>query len=129
VRDQKSRLDSNPLEVHMNQNGSVANPGGVPHVVIVGGGFGGVAAAHGLKHAPVRVTLVDRTNYHLFQPLLYQVAAGVLEPGTITTPIRAMFRGQPNVDVRMADVTGVDKERQIVELDGGADSLHYDYLL
>ena len=78
----------------------------LPHVVVVGGGFGGVAAAKGLKHVPVRVTLVDKTNYHLFQPLLYQVATGILEPGTITTPIRAMFRDQKNVDVRMAEVTG-----------------------
>ena len=113
----------------MSQNRSVANATGTPHVVVVGGGFGGVAAAKGLKNVPVRVTLLDKTNYHLFQPLLYQVATGMLEPGTITSPIRSLFRGQKNVDVRMAEVTGVDKDRHIVELDGGADTLTYDYLV
>jgi NADH dehydrogenase FAD-containing subunit/cytochrome bd-type quinol oxidase subunit 2 len=127
--DQQSRLEVNPLEIRMSQNGSVANASGTPHVVVVGGGFGGVAAAKGLKNVPVRVTLVDKTNYHLFQPLLYQVATGILEPGTITTPIRAMFRGQNNVNVRMAEVTAVDKERRVVELDNGADALTYDYLI
>jgi NADH:ubiquinone reductase (H+-translocating) len=82
----------NPLEVRVSQNGSSANSAAFPHVVIVGGGFGGVAAARGLRRPPVKVTLLDRTNYHLFQPLLYQVAARILEPGTITTPIRALFR-------------------------------------
>jgi NADH dehydrogenase FAD-containing subunit len=113
----------------MSQNGPIANMNAQPHVVVVGGGFGGVAAAKGLKNVPVRVTLVDKTNYHLFQPLLYQVATGILEPGTITTPIRAMFRGQKNVDVRMAEVTGIDKDRRIVELDGGRETLAYDYLV
>jgi NADH dehydrogenase FAD-containing subunit len=113
---------------NMSQNGSRASAGGPPHVVVVGGGFGGVAAAQALKNAPVRVTLVDRTNYHLFQPLLYQVATGVLEPGTITTPIRSLFRGQKEVDVLMAEVTGVDKERRLVELTGGR-SIPYDYLV
>jgi NADH dehydrogenase FAD-containing subunit/cytochrome bd-type quinol oxidase subunit 2 len=126
--DQKGRLEANPLEVHMSTNGSVPNAGAVPHVVIVGGGFGGVAAAQGLKHTPVRVTLLDRTNYHLFQPLLYQVAAGVLEPGTITTTIRSIFRDQSNVTVRMAEVTGVDKERRLVLLEGG-ESISYDFLV
>ena len=101
----------------------------LPHVVIVGGGFGGVAAAKSLKHAPVRVTLIDRTNYHLFQPLLYQVAAGILEPGTITTPIRALFRHQKNVDVRMAEVTGIDKDRRQVQLRDIAETIPYDYLV
>jgi NADH dehydrogenase FAD-containing subunit len=127
--DQKSRLDEGGLEVRMSQNGSLANGASDPHVVIVGGGFGGVAAAKALKHAPVRITLLDRTNYHLFQPLLYQVAAGVLEPGTITTPIRTLFRGQKNVDVRMAEVTGVDKDGRLVELGGGAEPIAYDYLV
>jgi NADH dehydrogenase FAD-containing subunit/cytochrome bd-type quinol oxidase subunit 2 len=127
--DQQSRLEVNPLEIRMSQNGSVSNKIAQPHVVVVGGGFAGVAAAKGLKNVPVRVTLVDKTNYHLFQPLLYQVATGILEPGTITTPIRAMFRHQKNVDVRMAEVTGVDKEQRVVQLDGGAASLTYDYLV
>jgi len=102
---------------------------GVPRVVIVGGGFGGIAAATGLKHVPVQVTLVDRTNFHLFQPLLYQVAAGVLEPGTIATPIRSMFRGQPNVDVRMGEVVAVDKERRHVQLNAEEEPIPYDYLV
>ncbi|HEY1297375.1 MAG TPA: cytochrome d ubiquinol oxidase subunit II [Chloroflexota bacterium] len=127
--DQQSRLEVNPLEIHMSQNGSIASSTAMPHVVVVGGGFGGVAVAKSLKHVPVHVTLVDKTNYHLFQPLLYQVATGILEPGTITTPIRALFRGQQNVDVRMAEVTGVDKDRRVVQLDGGADTLVYDYLV
>jgi NADH dehydrogenase FAD-containing subunit/cytochrome bd-type quinol oxidase subunit 2 len=127
--DQQSRLEGNPLEVSMSQNGSLANAGSLPHVVIVGGGFGGVAAAKALRGAPVRVTLIDKTNYHLFQPLLYQVAGGILEPGTITAPIRSLFRHQKNVDVRMAEVTGVDKERRRVQLDDGAESIGYDYLV
>ena len=113
----------------MTQNGSFANASSRPHVVVVGGGFGGVAAAQGLKDVPVRVTLLDKTNYHLFQPLLYQVATGMLEPGTITTPIRSLFRRQKNVDVRMAEVTGIDKDRRIIQLDGGANTLTYDYLV
>jgi NADH dehydrogenase FAD-containing subunit len=112
----------------MSQNGSLAEGAAIPHVVVVGGGFGGVAAAKGLKDAPVHVTLIDRTNYHLFQPLLYQVAAGLLEPGTIATPIRTLFRGQPNVDVRMGEVVGIDKERRHVLRTDKA-PISYDYLV
>jgi hypothetical protein len=104
--DQKSQLECPPLEVRTSDNG------GAPRVVIVGGGFGGVAAAKGLRHTPVQITLIDRTNYHVFQPLLYQVTAGILEPGTIATPIRSTFRRQHNVDVRMAEVVAIDKERR-----------------
>jgi NADH dehydrogenase len=113
----------------MSQNGSLANRGSAPHVVIVGGGFAGVAAAKTLEHAPVRVTLIDRTNYHLFQPLLFQVAVGFVEPGTIAPPIRSLFRNQKNVNVLMAEVTGVDKERKRVLLGGDGASLGYDYLI
>src|SRR5437870_1189051 len=81
-----------------------------PHVVIVGGGFGGINAAKALARAPVRVTLIDRRNHHLFQPLLYQVATAALSPGQIAAPIRAIFRGQPNVAVVLAEVTGFDLE-------------------
>ncbi|MBV9579044.1 MAG: NAD(P)/FAD-dependent oxidoreductase [Chloroflexi bacterium] len=112
----------------MTHNGSTTSAGALPHVVIVGGGFGGVAAAKELKNVPVRVTLIDRTNYHLFQPLLYQVATGVLEPGTITTPIRSLFSGQKNVDFLMAEVCGVDKDQRRVQLVGGV-SIPYDYLV
>jgi NADH dehydrogenase FAD-containing subunit len=127
--DQQSRLEENPFEIRPSSNGTQALADAPPRVVIVGGGFGGVAAAKALRGAPVSITLLDKTNYHLFQPLLYQVAGGILEPGTITSPIRSFFRGQKNVDVRMAEVTGVDKERRTVELAGGATTLTYDYLV
>src|SRR5215831_15554704 len=80
----------------------------LPHVVIVGGGFGGLAAARALRHAPVHVTLIDRSNHHLFQPLLYQVATAMLAPGDIAAPTRHLLRHQRNVTVAMAEVTGVD---------------------
>jgi NADH dehydrogenase len=95
--------------------------------VIIGGGFGGLYAARALKRAPVRVTLVDRRNHHLFQPLLYQVATAALSPGDIASPIRWILRKQANVDVLMADVTKVDVERHAVLLTDG--ELRYDYLI
>ena len=79
----------------------------LPHVVVIGGGFGGIAAARGLAGAACRVTLVDRRNYHLFQPLLYQVATAGLSPADIATPIRSLFRLQPNVRVLLGEVVGV----------------------
>lgn len=98
-----------------------------PHVVIVGAGFGGLAAAHGLRWAKARVTLVDRRNYHLFQPLLYQVATASLSPADIATPIRTILRDQFNLVVRYGRVTGVDKQAREVEVDGRR--LPYDYLV
>ena len=83
-------------------------------VVIVGGGFGGLAVARALRHARAWVMLIDRSNHYLFQPLLYQVATSVLTPGQIGWPIRAMFKRQPNATVVMGEVTGVDKERRRV---------------
>ena len=80
----------------------------LPHVVILGGGFGGLAAAKALRRAPVRVTLVDRKNHHLFQPLLYQVATAGLAPGDISASIRQVFRRQKNLTVAMAEITGID---------------------
>jgi NADPH-dependent 2,4-dienoyl-CoA reductase/sulfur reductase-like enzyme len=116
--DQLNRLEEvHELEVLIG-GGGPRPAASAPRVVIVGGGFAGVAAAKALSGAPVRVTLVDRTNYHLFQPLLYQVAAGVLEPGTIAAPIRSMFRRQPNIEVLMATVVGIDTDTQRVVLDG-----------
>jgi NADH dehydrogenase len=89
-----------------------------PEVVIVGGGFGGLSAARALKGAPVRVTLIDRRNFHLFQPLLYQVATGGLSPANISAPLRALLRRQKNARVLMAEVVGVDPESRRLLLDG-----------
>jgi NADH:ubiquinone reductase (H+-translocating) len=99
-----------------------------PHVVIIGGGFGGLYAARGLAHAPVNVTLIDRTNHHLFQPLLYQVATASLSPGDITAPIRWILRKQRNALVLMAEVTGIATARRAVQLADGEELL-YDYLI
>jgi NADH dehydrogenase len=98
-----------------------------PHVVIVGGGFGGLACARTLRRAPVRVTLVDRLNHHLFQPLLYQVATAGLSPAQIAAPIRQVLSRQRNVSVVMAEVTAVDAERRVVHLADG--QLAYDILV
>ncbi len=104
----------------------------VPRVVIVGGGFGGLAAAKALRKTPVRVTLIDRTNHHLFQPLLYQVATSVLTPGQIASPIRGILRSQRNATVILGEVTGVDMDHQAVFVDF-ADreevSISFDYLV
>lgn len=99
----------------------------LPHVVIVGGGFGGLTSAQSLKRAPVRVTLIDRTNHHLFQPLLYQVAMAGLSPADIAEPIRAILRKQKNATVLLAEATGVDFERRVVKLTDG--EVDYDYLI
>ncbi len=99
-----------------------------PVVVIVGGGFGGLDAARALSGAPVQVTLVDRRNHHVFQPLLYQVATAALSPGDIAAPIRWILRKQDNVRVLLADVQGVDVAAKRLKLDGGHD-LAYDYLI
>ncbi len=99
----------------------------VPEVVIIGGGFGGLTAAQALKDAPVHVTLVDRTNHHLFQPLLYQVAMAGLSPAEIASPIRSIVRNQENTSVLLAEVTRIDLAQRIVYL--GNDKLSYDYLI
>ncbi len=99
----------------------------LPHVVIVGGGFGGIAAAQALAHAPCQVTLVDRRNHQLFQPLLYQVATAGLSPAEIATPIRTLLRDQANARVLLAQVTGIDTVTRTVQLDHGA--LAYDHLI
>jgi NADH:ubiquinone reductase (H+-translocating) len=99
-----------------------------PHVVIVGGGFGGLAAAKALARAPVRVTLVDRHNYHLFQPLLYQVATATLSPGDIGAPIRWVLRKAGNVRVLLGEAQSVDVTARRVLLRDGA-ALDYDYLI
>ena len=88
-------------------------------VVIIGGGFAGLYAAKALKNAPVDVTLVDRRNFHLFQPLLYQVATGQLSPGDIAAPLRAVFKDQKNVRVLLGEVSDVRPEQHLVELSDG----------
>src|SRR5271155_6071789 len=85
-----------------------------PVVVIVGGGFGGIAAAKKLKCSPVDVLLIDRTNHHVFQPLLYQVATSVLSTSQIASPIRGILRNQKNTTVILGEVTGVDKDQKCV---------------
>ena len=97
-------------------------------VVVLGGGFGGLAAARNLRHADVDVTLVDRRNHHLFQPLLYQAAAGALSPSDCASPIRPALKHSSNTTVLMAEVTDVDVERRQVVLDRG-DRLDYDSLI
>lgn len=98
-----------------------------PHVVIVGGGFGGLAAARALRRAPVHVTLVDRRNHHLFQPLLYQVATAGLSPADIAYPIRAVLSRQANANVILAEATAIDVARHELVLSDGR--LRYDYLV
>ncbi len=103
-----------------------------PRVIIVGGGFAGLAAAKALKNTPARVILIDRTNHHLFQPLLYQVATSVLTPSQIATPIRSIFRNQKNTTVIMGEVSGVDKDQKCVivsDADRQNVPLAYDYLI
>ena len=103
-----------------------------PHVIIVGGGFGGLSAARALKHTPAKITLVDRTNHHLFQPLLYQVATSALMTGQIATPIRGILRKNKNTTVIMGEVTGVDKEKRRIFVnttDREGVPLAYDYLI
>jgi NADH dehydrogenase len=92
---------------------------GWPHVVIVGAGFGGLTCARGLAGAPVRVTIVDRHNYHLFVQLLYQVATAALSPADIAQPIRRIFRRAKNIDVVLGDVTGIDMPSRAVRLASG----------
>ncbi|HEX6484336.1 MAG TPA: NAD(P)/FAD-dependent oxidoreductase [Ktedonobacteraceae bacterium] len=102
-------------------------PAVMPRVVIVGAGFGGLQVALGLRKAPVSVTVIDRTNHHLFQPLLYWVATAGLSPADISSPIRHILRKQKNTEVLMAEVTGVDVEQQRVLM--GDRSIPYDYLV
>ncbi len=102
-----------------------------PHVIILGAGFGGLAAARALARAPVRITIVDRSNHHLFQPLLYQVATAGLSPADIAAPVRSILRRQRNAQVLMGEVTGVDRasRRVLIANDVGPSFLEYDYLV
>src|SRR5579863_10437301 len=99
-----------------------------PHVVIIGAGFGGMQAAKELGKQPVEVTVIDRNNYHLFQPMLYQVATANLSPADIAIPVRVMLADQQNTGVLMAEVTGIDTQEQQV-LMGDRQCIRYDYLI
>jgi NADH dehydrogenase len=99
-----------------------------PHVVILGAGFAGLYAAKALRRAPVQVTVVDRRNHHLFQPMLYQVATAGLNPSDIASPIRSILRGSKNTEVLLAEATEVDVETRTVHFADGT-SLSYDYLI
>jgi len=99
-----------------------------PHVVIIGAGFGGLYAARALKKAPVTVTVLDRTNHHVFQPLLYQVATATLAPTDIAAPIRWLLRAQANTDVVLAEVVGIDPDRREVICEGDR-RIDYDFLI
>jgi NADH:quinone reductase (non-electrogenic) len=98
-----------------------------PHVVIIGGGFGGLMAARKLARSPVRITLIDRKNHHTFQPLLYQVATAGLSPGEIAAPIRWILRGRPNIQVLLAEVEDFDLSRRVVKTSD--EEIAYDYLI
>src|SRR3979411_383028 len=98
----------------------------LPHVVILGAGFAGLYAAQALRRAAVRITVIDRRNFHLFQPLLYQVATAALNPSDIAYPVRAVVARQKNANVILAEAIDIDVDRKIVQLTDG--ELAYDYL-
>lgn len=99
-----------------------------PHIVVVGAGFGGLAAVARLKRLPVRITLIDKRNYHLFQPLLYQIATATLNPADIAAPIRSLFKGDGNVRVLKGEVTGIDTQAKTLSYSEGS-QLSYDRLI
>lgn len=99
-----------------------------PHVVIVGGGFAGLRACRALKHARVRITLIDKRNFNLFQPLLYQVATGLVSRGDVAIPLRMLVGSQPNVKVLLAEVVGIDAQQRQLQLNDGC-LLGYDHLI
>src|SRR3954452_17803993 len=104
----------------------------VPLVVIVGGGFGGLTVAKELRHVPVNVLLIDRSNHHVFQPLLYQVATSVLAPGQIASPIRGLLAEQENTSVMLGEVSSIDSITRHVIVDSGDNKglrVAYDYLV
>src|SRR5215469_6942982 len=102
-------------------------PSAMPHVVVIGCGFAGLTAAKALAKLPVQLTLIDRRNHHLFQPLLYQVATAGLSPADIAMPIRAVFRGRRKVRVLMGEVTAIDAESRAVQM--GDHRITYDVLV
>ena len=107
---------------------TVATTTTVPRVLIIGAGFGGLAAAQALKDAPIELTILDRRNFHLFQPLLYQVATASLSPADIAAPIRSVLRGQANARVVLDKVVSVDRRTRCVVTENGR-SIPFDYLV
>ncbi len=99
----------------------------LPHILIIGAGFGGLESARGLAHAPVRITLIDKNNHHLFQPLLYQVAIAGLLPSQVAQPVRTIFRKQKNLTFQMGEVTAVNVDEKYIKLNGSV--IAYDYLI
>src|SRR5438105_3641225 len=97
-------------------------------VIIIGGGFAGINAARALKKAAVDLLVIDKTNHHLFQPLLYQVATAAVSPGNIAVPIREILANQANTKVLLAEIAKIDKEKKIV-IAGNGEIFHYDYLI
>jgi NADH dehydrogenase len=121
-------VETTPTVQTMPNAAPIVRTGGqVPHVVIIGGGFGGLSAAHSLKRMHVRVTLLDRRNHHVFQPLLYQVATAGLSPGDIASPIRWILRRQRNTHVLLAEALSIDVPNKRVITPIGA--IGYDYLI
>ena len=115
----------------LNESGTIMSDS-LPKVVIVGGGFAGLAAAKALRKTPARIILIDRSNHHLFQPLLYQVATSVLTPGQIGSPIRGVLRKQSNTTVILGEVTSVDRAKKAVYVSNGLREnvpVAYDYLI
>ena len=103
------------------------NTNKIPHIVIIGAGFAGLETARGLANAPVRITLIDKNNHHLFQPLLYQVAIAGLLPSQIAQPVRTIFRGQKNLVFQMGEVKEIDLNQKFIRLNGSV--IAYDYLV
>jgi NADH:ubiquinone reductase (H+-translocating) len=123
---QAGRLGPAPRASRISESGEAV--AAAPRVVIVGAGFGGLAAAKAVARAPVRITLIDRVNHHCFQPLLYQVATGTLSPADIAWPVRSIFSHQPHTEILMAEVTGIDVCARALVLKGEK-RLAYDYLI
>ncbi len=125
----QSLNSDNNLCVHRSASGNMETTARQrPEVVIVGGGFGGISAAQALAGAPVNITLIDKHNYHLFQPLLYQAATAALNPAEIASPIRNILRDQKNVTVYMDTVSGIDKDQRRVHTDSGR-AIPFDFLI